>query len=162
MKDFQPRSVELQGGFTLDRPVAEAFDLFSPLGEKLWVPGWSPELLHPPGASWERGLLFRTRDERGEVVWIVTELDRAAHRVEYHRLEPDRYIARVAVRCEPIGDDKTKVHTSYTYVGLSETGNAELAGMTPGSYGQKMQQWKRWIEEYFASTARSGNERSGS
>ncbi len=72
MSDFEPRSVELQGSFRVNRPVGEAFQLFSPLGEKSWVPGWSPELLHPAGAVWERGLIFRTRGDLREVVWVVT------------------------------------------------------------------------------------------
>jgi len=29
------------------------------------VPGWDPELLHPPGVEWEEGLVFRTREESG-------------------------------------------------------------------------------------------------
>ena len=151
MSAFQARFVELSGGFTLDRPVGEVFDLFSPLGEKLWAPGWSPEMLHPPGASWERGLVFRTRAERGDVVWIVAALDRAAHHVEYHRVDPNRHVARVSVRCAALGPAGTEVHVSYAYVGLSEDGNAELAGMTAASYDETMQQWRRWIEEYFAS-----------
>jgi len=52
---------------------------FSPLGERLWVPDWEPEILHPPGESWAQGLIFRTREEKGDAVWLVTALDRAGH-----------------------------------------------------------------------------------
>ena len=145
MSDFQARSVELTGGFRIEGSVAQIFPLFSPLGEKLWVPGWSPELLHPLGASWERGLVFRTREERGDAIWVVTHLDREGHAVEYHRIEAGRYLARVAVRCVPRGERETEVHVAYTFVGLSETGNAEIAFMTPEAYEQKMERWKVWI-----------------
>ena len=69
---FTARSIELGGGFTLPAPPDATFELFSPLGEKRWVPGWDPELIHPPGATWERGLIFRTREERGDAIWVVT------------------------------------------------------------------------------------------
>lgn len=65
---FAPKSIELSGSFTLGVPPDTAFELFSPVGEKSWVPGWNPELLHPPGVTWERGLIFRTQEERGEAI----------------------------------------------------------------------------------------------
>ena len=163
MGDFQPRSVELTGSFRIESPAPEAFELFSPLGETLWVPGWSPELLHPPGASWERGLVFRTREERGEAIWVVTKLDREGQTVEYHRVEPGRYVARVAVRCVAHGERETEVHVAYTFVGLSETGNAEIAFMTPEAYEQKMERWKGWITRHLGLRlpSASGGRRSG-
>jgi hypothetical protein len=146
---FVPRAFQAEGGFTVARPIAEVFELFSPLGEKRWVPGWSPEILHPPGASWEPGMIFRTREESGDAVWVVSHLDRAGHRVEYHRLEPGHYVARIVVSCAERGPGTTDIHTSYEYVGLSDRGNAEIAGMTAAAYAEKMQRWRRWIEELF-------------
>lgn len=163
MGEFQARSVELLGSFRIESPVAEAFELFSPLGERGWVPGWSPELLHPPAATWERGLVFRTREERGEAIWVVSQLDREGHAVEYHRVEAGRYVARVAVRCAPRGERETDVHVAYTFVGLSETGNAEIAFMTPEAYEQKMERWKVWITGHLRlrPPSASGGRRSG-
>lgn len=144
-----PRSIELSGRFRTPCDVATAFELFSPLGEKKWFPGWDPELLHPPGAPWERGLLFRTQEERGEAIWIVTALDRERHEVEYLRVEAGRYVARVAVRCRPQGA-ATDVEVRYSFVGLSETGNADIAGMSAAAYEEKMRRWERWIGEHLA------------
>jgi hypothetical protein len=118
------RSIELEGGFFMAGPVDTVFELFSPLGEKAWVPGWDPELIHPPGVSWERGLVFRTRQERGEAIWIVTALDRRRREVEYHRVEPGRYVARVSVVCTARGERETDVRVTYGFVGLSPAGNA--------------------------------------
>ena len=97
---FAAGSVDLGGGFAVSAPLEAAFELFSPLGEKLWVPDWNPELLHPPGVAWERGLIFRTQEELGEAVWVVTGFDRERHEVEYWRVEPSRYVARVRVHCQ--------------------------------------------------------------
>jgi hypothetical protein len=150
---FAARSIELGGAFTLAMPPDHAFELFSPLGEKRWVPGWDPELIHPPGVAWERGLIFRTREERGEAVWVVTALDRARHEAEYYRVEAGRYVARVQVRCSPGGGDETRVTVTYTFVGLSEAGNRDISAMTEQAYQEKMARWRAWITKALADRA---------
>ena len=148
---FTARSIELSGGFTLPQPPAAAFPLFSPLGEKKWVPGWDPELIHPPGATWERGLIFRTPEERGEAIWVVTALDRDRHEVEYYRVEAGRYVARVHVRCVPAAGEHTEVRVTYTFVGLSDIGNQDIAAMSPQAYEEKMGRWRSWITTHLAA-----------
>jgi hypothetical protein len=150
---FAAVSVELRGGFVVSAPVDAAFELFSPLGEKLWVPGWDPELLHPPGVGWERGLVFRTQEELGEAVWVVTALDRERHDVEYYRVEPGRYVARVRVRCQARGERQTEVSVHYAFVGLSDAGNHEIAAMSQAEFGRKMTRWQGWIDGYLSGNA---------
>jgi hypothetical protein len=142
---FTARAIELSGTFTLPISPETAFGLFSPLGEKAWVPGWDPELVHPPGASWERGLIFRTREERGDAIWVVTALDHDTHEVEYYRVEAGRYVARVNVRCSAGPDRRTDVRVTYTFVGLSEVGNQDIAAMSEAAYEEKMRRWQGWI-----------------
>jgi hypothetical protein len=148
---FAAASVELTGGFMLAMPAQVAFELFSPEGERLWVPGWAPELLHPPGAEWEEGLIFRTQEELGEAVWVVTALDRKGHAVEYYRLEPGRYVARVRVRCQAKQPEQTDVAVTYAFVGLSDAGNRDIAAMSEAAYEQKLKRWQGWIETYLRS-----------
>jgi hypothetical protein len=150
MGNFSAGWVEFFGELTVSLPVEQTFELFSPLGERQWVNDWTPELLHPPDISWERGQIFRTCEERGEAIWVVTALDRKAHEVEYHRVETGRYVARVFVRCTPVAAQETQVATSYKFVGLSVEGNAEITRMTPDAYREKMQRWERWIGEHVA------------
>jgi len=146
----RPRAIELRGGLSVPAAVEQAFELFSPLGEKQWVPGWDPELLHPEGVSWAQGQLFRTREERGDAIWVVTSLDRSRHEAEYHRVEPGRYVARVRVECEARGPARTEVRVSYQYVGLSPAGNDEIGRMSATEYEEKMRRWEGWIEEHLS------------
>jgi hypothetical protein len=148
MSGFGPYTRRLAGTIRLQGSIDRVFELFSPLGEKHWVPGWDPELLHPEGVSWAAGLIFRTREERGEAIWVVTRLERAAHDVEYHRVEPGRYVARVSVRCSPAGLNQTDAATEYEFIGLSEAGNAEIAAMDDAGYASKMERWATWINGY--------------
>ena len=149
-RTFESRSIELSGAFIVAAPPDDAFELFSPLGERLWVPDWNPELLYPPGVSWERGLIFRTIEEPGEAVWFVTALDRRRHEVEYHRVESGRYVARVSVNCQVSAGLQTEVRVTYLFVGLSEAGNEDIAAMSSESFDEKMRRWQDWIHRHFS------------
>lgn len=146
MIDFLPRTLVLGGRISVNAPLWRAFELFSPDGERLWVPGWDPEILQPRGTSWEEGLLFRTREENGEAIWIITRLDPVSCHVRYHRVEPGRYIARIDVRCTAASPESTEVATTYAFTGLSESGNEEIARMSQESYDAKMARWSVWID----------------
>jgi len=146
MADFAARSAEFTGRFTVAGPIDTVFDLFSPLGERLWVPGWNPQLLHPPGASWACGQIFRTWEDDREAVWIVTALSREEHLAEYHRVEPRRYVARVRVKCA--AGPVTEASVSYTFIGLSDEGNDAIKAMTDAAYAEKMKRWQRWISQH--------------
>lgn len=148
---FTARSIELTGAFALTCPTDEAFVCFSPVGETRWVPGWRPELIHPPGVEWARGQIFRTREERGDAVWVITALDPREHLVEYHRIESTRYVAKVTVRCAPLTDGRANVTVTYAFVGLSDAGNTDIDAMTQADYDAKMLRWQGWIEEYLRS-----------
>jgi hypothetical protein len=145
---FAPRTRTLRGEFAVGGAVDSIFRLFSPLGEKSWVPGWDPELLHPKGVTWGQGLLFRTKEEKGDAIWIVSQLDRSGYRVEYHRVEPNRYVARVEVCCRALSATETEVRTAYEFIGLSREGNEEIATMTEDDYKLKMERWRSWITAY--------------
>jgi len=147
---FTARSIKLSGTFTLPMSPETVFEFFSPLGEKKWVPGWDPELIHPPGVSWERGLIFRTHEERGEAVWVVTALDRDVHAVEYYRVEAGRYVGHVEVRCTDSAGSRTDVRVTYTFVGLSDVGNQDIAAMSPRAYEEKMRRWQGWITKHLS------------
>lgn len=154
MSRFHCRSITLRGQLVADAEVADVFPLFSPEGERGWVPGWDPELLHPPGAVWEEGQIFRTREESEEAVWLVTRLDRERWSVEYHRVHPERYVARISVACRPLPDGRTEVSTIYSFVGLSEAGNREIDTMTQQTYDEKMSRWSEWVARHLAGRQR--------
>ena len=147
MSQFVGLVREFAGGVTVPGPIDAAFELFSPEGERRWVPGWNPTFIAPaaPG-SWAEGQVFLTDEEGDEATWVVTALDRGARFVEYHRVVPRRYVARIRVRCAAASDG-VAVSVVYTFIGLSPKGNAEIAAMTDQAYAEKMQRWEQWIRE---------------
>ena len=151
---FIPATITLTGQIRLTAPIARVFPLFSPLGEKLWVPDWNPELLYPPNIDWAEGQLFRTREELGSAIWVVSELDLKASHVVYHRVEADRYVAQIGVRCYQASADVTEVNIVYRFVGLSERGNQEINAMSQRTFEEKMERWTGWLNEYLQTLSK--------
>jgi hypothetical protein len=78
----------------------------------------------------------------------VARLDRDAHEVEYYRVEPGRYVARIVVVCRAPAADRTLVATGYSFVGLSEVGDGDIGAMSQEAYDAKMARWTEWIEHH--------------
>ena len=148
MTAFAAKSRTLEGTIRVSGPIDEIFPLFSPVGEREWVPGWQPELLHPPGVAWEEGMVFRTQEELGPAVWMMTRLDHDTHRAEYVRVEPERYVARVGVHCVPADTQHVDVAVSYTFIGLSARGNNDIDAMNQEEYVAKLRLWQSRIAEH--------------
>jgi hypothetical protein len=145
---FSTRTTELDGSLVVGAPIEAAFALFSPLGERAWVPGWEPEFIHPAGSAWEPGLVFRTHTEHGEALWVVAALDRLAHKVEYLRFEAERYVVKLRVACSVRSRQVTDVRVTYMFIGLSDVGNEEIASMSPDAHAERMLKWQGWIAQY--------------
>lgn len=111
-----------------------------------WVPGWTPDLLYPPGVEWAEGQLFCTREEYGDAIWVVSKLDRSNWNVLYYRIEPGRYVAKVDVRVVPFDDVHSRVLIAYSFVGLSDDGNNDIESMSQRAYDEKMKRWSDWLE----------------
>ena len=100
---------------------------------------------------WAEGLIFRTMEERGPAIWVVSYLDTMTRQVTYHRVEPTVFVARIDVSCEEASADLTVVTTVYSFVGLSEEGNQLIAGMTDAEYAAKMGRWTSWLNRYLTT-----------
>jgi hypothetical protein len=145
---FEPTHVQRSHGFRLDMPPTRAFDLFTPRGERAWVPGWDPVFLCPADGSLRRGATFLTQDE-GEpspTIWLVTDLDVERLRVSYARLTPTSRAGQVDVEVTTHPRGGSRVQVSYAYTALTEAGNAYLADFTDEYYRGYIESWRDLIE----------------
>ena len=150
---FVPSSRTFSGSLTIKLEPSEAFALFSPEGERLWVPGWQPELLHPQGTDWAEGQVFRTREEYGDAVWVVSLLDRVKCHVVYYRVEAKRYVARIEVKA--IGaKGGSEISVAYSFVGLSDHGNKEIDAMVQSAYNEKLRRWSEWLRTHILQSSK--------
>src|SRR5687768_15099121 len=132
------------GGFELPLPIGEAFKLFTAEGERLWVPGWAPEVLGPlPQAA---GLVFLTGVGAERTIWTVIESDHGGH-VVYSRVTPGSRAGLVEVRLSLLGE-RTRVDVSYDLTALSDEGESALDAYAGEAFAEMLATWERLIAAF--------------
>jgi hypothetical protein len=140
-----PVHVERTGAFRVNRPLAQAFPLFSPEGERRWVKGWIPQYLHPRDIpSDAAGTVFQTHHNNEETQWLVLRYSPADGVAEYVRITPGSRIGVVTVRATE-RDGATDVEVTYRLTSLSQAGTRTLEAMTDASYAEMLCEWERLI-----------------
>lgn len=142
---FAAAHVEHTGELVLPLPLGEAFPLFTPEGERAYVPGWDPEYLHPSEPSDSAGTVFRTRAEGEETLWIVLEHDPAAGTAAYGRFTPGSRLGTVRVQCASQGERQTRVTVTYAMTATSPHGNEALDGFDAAALAAKLDAWREAI-----------------
>jgi hypothetical protein len=147
--------VEHTGLVTVRRPLAEAFPLFTPEGERAWAPGWEPEYLHPPDGTPGPGLTFRTRAGGEETLWYVARFDPVGGGAEYVRITPGSRLGTVTIQCEQADPGFTTVRVTYRLTAVSQAGNAALEAFNGPAFAEMMQEWERRIDALVRPAASS-------
>jgi len=141
--------------FEMPQPIARLFPLFSPEGEKHWVPGWDYHTPMDTTELCEDYVFFTRTHDHGatEAIWIVKEHDPAAYRVSFYKIEPGEKIGVITVQCSELAPVRTAVQVSYKYLALSATGEEFLASFSEDAYAAFIAEWQRLLTDYFASGA---------
>jgi hypothetical protein len=143
---MSPVHVVLTGVVAVAAPPGEAFELFTPEGERRWCDGWDPEWVEPSTGTLLPGAAFCTTHAGEETVWLVVDVDRAAGRVRYVRDTPGSRIGSVEVRCAPAPGGGTVARVTYDLTALSPAGQEYLAEFEPG-YAEMLASWERDIAQ---------------
>lgn len=153
---FRPLHISRSGVVAVDLPFDETLELFTPEGERRWVPGWRPEYLFRAGGGDEIDTVFRTDHDGEETLWIVLDHDREDGTVSYSRLTTGSRLGTVAISVEPIDERSCWVEVCYELTGLSEAGNAALAALSARAFKAMLEEWETRIAARTAtSVARS-------
>ena len=108
------------GSFELPISAAAAIGLFTPEGEREWVPGWDPS--YPDGRPSESpGTVFATTADGVQTTWVVLKIDREVARAAYARTTPGVHAGTVHVSCTDIASG-CRVEVAYD---LTLTAGAE-------------------------------------
>lgn len=142
-----PRSRQ-QGYFHLSLPPDEAFDLFTPEGERRWVAGWDPVIVGD-GDECEPGTVFLTSHGREQTIWTVIEADRSARRLVYSRVSPGRRAGTVRVELAE-ADGGTRARIAYDMTALGTEGATAVAAMDPAAFAAMLVEWQQLIERSLA------------
>jgi hypothetical protein len=139
-----PRThVRRSGLVRVAAPVETAFPLFTPLGEKLWAPGWDPAFHHPADGTPVAGMAFSTANSDGAPThWVLVDWDPERHVVRYARMTPGLRVGTVEVTCRTAGPAATAAQITYDLTAISDVGDADLATWTKEWFAGFLQEWE--------------------
>jgi len=115
--------VHLEGTVAVPLTQPNAFELFTPSGEREWAEGWDPSFPACVQDETNPGTVFLTGHHQ-HVTWVVASCDRPRS-ITYANVAEHR-ASLVRVSCQPNPDGTTTATASYDMTALSDDGNAAL------------------------------------
>jgi len=137
--------------FTVQAPMAVAFPLFGPEGERPWAgPDWDPQFVYPLPAKDVEGAVFRMHHGHHSATWVNTALDAQAGHAAYVYVIEGKLATRIDVQLTSVDAGTTRVRVLYERTALSPSVNPDIAEMaqTDPKMGPE---WEKAIAEYLKS-----------
>lgn len=145
------KSVSHATTFVLPVSVEQLFPLFSPEGEKQWVPGWEyNNIMGTTELTEDYVFLTQTHDHAAsEAIWLIKRYDPESYFIQFYKIEPDNKIGVISVDCTPLATDETEVEVAYKYIALSKRGETFVAEFTRRAYESFIAEWRELLMRYF-------------
>jgi hypothetical protein len=145
--------VKHTAAFEIIQPIKKLFPLFSPEGEKLWVPAWDYEnIMGTTDLHEDYVFLTENHDHAStEAIWLVKRYEPESYLVQFYKIEPQEKIGVISVQCIELSEVRTKVQVTYEYIGLSQRGNAFISKFSASEYKNFIGKWQNLLAEHFAS-----------
>jgi len=134
----------LTGTIDIALPAKEAFELFTPSGERTWAHEWDPIFPSPAGDETEPGTVFRTTHGGRETIWTVVHCDHGRS-IAYAVARPEERCGLVTVTCEPCKTG-TKATIGYDLTALRTESNPDLDRFA-ADYPSFLAHWQRSIAD---------------
>jgi hypothetical protein len=146
-------SIKHTAGFDISQPVEQVFPLFSPEGEKHWVPNWDYEnIMGTTELSEDYVFLTGSHDDAStDAIWLVKRYVPEKWFIQFYRVEPEDKIGVVTVQCSRISYHVTHVEVTYQYIPLSEKGHRFINGFTMEIYKKFIDEWRDLLLRHFES-----------
>jgi Activator of Hsp90 ATPase homolog 1-like protein len=120
-------------------PAEEAFQLFTPRGEREWADDWDPTFPAPTSDDSAPGTVFETKARDHQGTWLVT--DRVwGRRIAYAQVMPGDRAGTITITLEAT-EGGSEVEVVYELTPLSETGAHHLEQFA-GRYCDYLRSWQ--------------------
>jgi len=146
-------SIHHQGDFILTQPAETLFPLFSPEGERAWIPGWDYVNLMGHTDLHEDYLFLTRASEPGQpdTIWLCKRHEPERFCVSFYKITPGHTAGRVDVRCTPLEPNRTRVTVGYHYRALSDEGRRFVDGYDARTHADTLATWQRLLNDHFAT-----------
>jgi hypothetical protein len=155
---FKSERISRTSTITLNAPLREVFPLFGPIREREWAAGWDPQILYSTTDLVEERMVFKTPSHHGhdepDYTWTVSKYLPDQAFIEYTVFTPER-LWWITVQCrEDIPNQTTMAEITYTYTGLTDTGNAINEKALQLMYAHDLRDWEEAINHYLKTGER--------
>jgi hypothetical protein len=133
--------------FVARASLQQVTPLFGADKERLWSPGWDPQFIHPLPAADTQGMVFSVAHHHTRSVWVNTELNLNAGRVQYVYVIPDILVTVITLNLTPKGN-QTAVEVRYDRTALTPAADAHVHEMATQDRVSGPE-WEQQINQYF-------------
>jgi hypothetical protein len=148
MKVEKPNRVSRSFTQHLGSPPAAVFELLCPVREAEWVNDWRPKLVLSDSGFAEPGCIFITPGIPEDALWLMTEYDSDAFRLEIIKMIPGVVVGRISVSLTADGDDGCTADITYAYTSISDHGDRALNEFTDDHFKEFMEIWEKEINHF--------------
>ena len=136
-----PDTITCTAELTVDRPQPAALALFTPEGERAWVPGWDPSYPAPQRRE-GAGAVFLTGHAEETTIWVM--VDKGERGFRYARVTAGDTAGTVTVTVVDAAPTRTRLRVEYDLTALGPNGAARLEAFR-GSFGNYIAEWEAAI-----------------
>jgi hypothetical protein len=139
--------------FTVEAPMAEAFPLFGPEGERGWAgPHWDPQFVYPIPAKDVEGAVFHVHHGHHSATWVNTAFNAQAGHAAYVYVIDGKLATRIDVQLTPVNAETTSIRVMYERTALDPSVNSDIADMAQKD-GKMGPEWEKAIAAYLHANA---------
>lgn len=130
----------------------KVFPLLCPVREADWLDGWQYDMIYSESGLVEEGAVFSTPHEGEEdTVWVITKHVLEKREVEFTRFTPKSRTCVLKIAVRPKDENSSHVDISYTYTGITPSGNAFIDNFTEEAFLEAVTFWEKSVN-YFLET----------
>ena len=154
MRVEKPNRVSRSYTQHLNAAPPAVFELLCPVRETEWVNDWRPKLVLSDSGLAEPGCIFITPGIPEDALWLMTEYDSQAFRLEIMKMIPGVVVGRITVALAADGDDGCTADITYAYTSISDHGDRALEEFTDEHFRGFMVTWEQELNHFLKTGTR--------
>lgn len=135
----------------LNAEPAAVFELLCPVRETEWVNDWRPKLVLSDSGFAEPGCVFITPGIPEDALWLMTEYDPEAFRLEIVKMIPGVVVGRISIFLAADGKKACTADITYAYTSVSDHGERALEEFTEEHFTSFMKIWEKELNHFLAT-----------
>ena len=151
MRVEKPNRVSRSFTQRLNGSPAAVFELLCPVREADWVNDWRPKLVLSDSGFAEPGCIFITPGIPEDALWLMTEYDPEAYRLEIIKMIPGVVIGRISITLADKGAKGCTADITYAYTSISDHGDRALEEFTEEHFKGFMETWEKELNHYLST-----------